>query len=71
MAGLLSAFSWLIDNWQTIATAFSALSSISLFFMHGTNKQSLQELRDFINSVHVSQDQPSAKQNAELKNPKI
>lgn len=71
MASVLGILSWVIDNWQLIATAFSSVMSIALFFMHGNSRTQLQELRDFINSVHLSQNPQSAKQNAELQNPKV
>ncbi len=73
MAGIISALSWVINNWQLISTAFSSLASITLFFMHGNNKAELQALRDFITSVHVRQDPSpdSAKAVSEAQFPKI
>jgi hypothetical protein len=75
MNGAISLLQWIIDNWQIIATAFSSVSSIALFFMHGSARSELQEIRDFINSVSVSQPKgpvdTSAKAVQEQQNPKV
>lgn len=70
MTGIISILQWVISNWQTIATLFSSAASIALFFMHGSAQTDLQELRDFINSIQVSES-PSAKTLSENQNPKI
>ena len=62
MSGLIAMATWFISNWQMIATAFSAISSISLFFMHGAAKADLAELQTFINSLQISQNQPNQSQ---------
>lgn len=64
MSGLIALLTWIVQNWQIIATAFSSLSSIALFFMHGNARAELQEIKDFIDSIEVSQkptDQPDLK----------
>lgn len=71
MTGAIAAISWLVENWSLIATCFSSLASIALFFMHGTNKAQLQELKDFINSVHMSKGPEDAKAVAEALDPKV
>lgn len=76
MSGIIAAIQWLIANWQLIATAFSSLASVALFFMHGNAKAELQEIRDFIGSLSVSQPNGpikvnEAKQVQTLKDPKI
>lgn len=72
MSGLLAALQWLISNWNLIATCFSSLASIVLFFMHGNAKQELQQLKDFVNSLQISQVTPAQaqklEQDAALKN---
>lgn len=74
MMSIIAAVQWLIANWQLIATVFSSASSLALFFMHGNNKATLQELRDFIDSLQISQSKPidtgSAKVEAAISNPK-
>jgi hypothetical protein len=67
MMGVIALIQWLIANWQIIATAFSSISSIALFFMHGNAKQELGELKDFINSLQISQTQPIDTNSAEVK----
>ena len=71
MTSIISALTWIINNWALISTAFSSVASIALFFMHGNNKSELQALRDFVNSVHVRKDPDSAKAVATELNPKI
>lgn len=55
MTGIIALLTWVVSNWQIIATAFSAFSSIALFFMHGSAKTDIQELQAFIDSLQVSQ----------------
>ena len=62
MSGVISLLSWIIQNWQLLATAFSATSSIALFFMHGSAAQELAELKDFVNSLNISQSPTSNEQ---------
>jgi hypothetical protein len=71
MSSIISVLSWIIANWSTLASAFSAIASVSLFFMHGNNAQEIQELKDFINSINVSQNQPTAQDQARNMNPKV
>jgi hypothetical protein len=55
MTTIIAGLSWVISNWQIIATAFSSISSVALFFMHGNAASDLAELKDFVNSLQVSQ----------------
>lgn len=75
MNGIIAVLQWVIANWQIIATAFSSISSIALFFMHGSAKAEIQLLHDFIESIQVSQTNPidtdSAKGASLVKNPKV
>lgn len=57
MTTLIGAATWLVSNWQIIATAFSSISSIALFFMHGNAAADLAELQSFVGSLQISQSQ--------------
>lgn len=74
MMSIIAVFQWVIANWQMIATAFSSIMSVALFFMHGNAKADIQELKQFLDSLQVSQTKPvdtgSAKAEAELADPK-
>lgn len=75
MSGIIAVLQWVIANWQIIATAFSSISSIALFFMHGNARAEIQLLHDFIESLQISQTNPidtdSAKAQSLMKNPKV
>lgn len=55
MAGIISVLQWIVTNWHLIATVSSLAANVALFFMHGTNAAAVQELRDFVNSIQVTQ----------------
>jgi hypothetical protein len=58
MTTVIALLQWIIANWQIIATAFSSLSSIALFFMHGNAKSEILLLKQFVDSLQVSQTAP-------------
>jgi hypothetical protein len=55
VTGILSILQWVVANWSLIATLFSSAASIALFFLHGNAQADLKELRNFVNSLQVSQ----------------
>lgn len=76
MSGLIGILQWIIANWQVIATAFSSIMSVALFFMHGNAAADIKLLKQFIDSLQVSQpngpvDPNSAQAQAALAKPKI
>lgn len=52
---ILALLQWVIGHWSQLAAGFSSLASIALFFMNGSAAKELRLLKDFINSLDVSQ----------------
>lgn len=74
MSGIISVLEWIIANWSMLATLFSSIMSIALFFMHGAAKADIAELQQFINTLQISQtpiDMGSAKVEAEIMGHKV
>ena len=71
MTAVISAFQWVVANWGLIQSILGPHPTVVLFFLHGNAKSEVQELRDFIASVQLSQaPQPSAQDSARLADPK-
>lgn len=71
---MIALLQWLVTNWQLIATIFSSVSSLALFFLHGNAAAELKLIKAFIDSLQISQpggpiDPGSAQAQARQSNP--
>ena len=55
MSNIVAGAQWFVANWQLLATVFSSLASVALFFLHGSAAADLKLLKDFVNSLEITQ----------------